>query len=79
MPKRKHINKVHQAPRTDANQGVREHIERVRKEREYIARKIAEYKAKQEIEAEKARLAAESTASQTIDGLQKAEDSSATV
>ena len=48
MPKRKHVNKVHMAPRTDANQGVREHIERVRKQNEYIARKIEEYRQKQE-------------------------------
>lgn len=48
MPKRKHVKKIHTAPRTDANQGVKEHIERVRKQNEYIIRKIAEYKAKQE-------------------------------
>ena len=48
MPKRKHVKKIHTAPRTDANQGVKEHIERVRNQNEYIIRKIAEYKAKQE-------------------------------
>ena len=48
MPKRKHLKKIHTAPRTDANQGVKAHIERVRKQNEYIIRKIAEYKAKQE-------------------------------
>lgn len=78
MPKRKHVNRVHAAPRTDANQGVKEHIERVRKQNEYIAKKLAEFRAKQEMEAEKARLAAQSTASKTIDGM-KDDDSSATV
>lgn len=71
MPKRKHVKKVHTAPRTDANQGVREHIERVRKEREYIAKKIAEYKVKQQMEADRARAMVEAAQSQTIDGLQK--------
>ena len=67
MPKRKHVNKVHMAPRTDANQGVREHIERVRKQNEYIARKIEEYRQKQE---EMRRIIEEqqSTAGQMIDG-----------
>ena len=55
------------APRTDANQGVREHIERVRKQNEYIARKIEEYRQKQE---EMRRIIEEqqSTAGQMIDG-----------
>ena len=69
MPKRKHVNKIHVAPRTDANQGVREHNERVRKQNEYIAKKIAEYRAKQMMAEERARAA--NTSSQTIDGLQK--------
>ena len=73
MPVSKHLSrnqhkkhsKVKVAPRTDANQGVREHIERVRKQNEYIVRKIAEYKAKQEMMKQQQ----ESTASQTIDGM----------
>jgi hypothetical protein len=71
MPKRKHVNKVKVAPRTDANQGVREHEERVRKQNEYIIRKIAEYKARQEA----ARAAQErgTEMPQVIDGY-KAED-----
>jgi hypothetical protein len=47
MPKRKHVNKIRVAPRTDANQNVREHIERVKKQNDYIVRKLAEYRAKQ--------------------------------
>ena len=58
MPKRKHVKKVHT-------------IERVRKEREYIAKKIAEYKVKQQMEADRARAMAEAAQSQTIDGLQE--------
>ena len=69
MPRRKHVKKVRMAPRTDANQGVREHNERVRKQNEYIIKKIAEYKARQEAEAERHRLEQQSTASSTIDGL----------
>ena len=67
MPKRKHVNKVHMAPRTDANQGVKEHIERVRKQNEYIIRKLAEYRAKQE---EMRRMAEEQqNAAPMIDGM----------
>lgn len=66
MPKRKHVKKVRMAPRTDANQGVREHIERVRKQNDYIIRKIAEYKAKQELEAQRRQL---DTSTSTVDGL----------
>lgn len=51
MPQRKHVRKVRVAPRTDANQGVREHIERVRKQNEYVIKKLAEYRAKQEMSA----------------------------
>lgn len=74
MPKRKHVKKVRIAPRTDANQGVREHNERVRKQNEYIIKKIAEYKARQQAEAERRRLEQQSTASSTIDGMQPSED-----
>lgn len=66
MPKRKHVKKVRMAPRTDANQGVREHIERVRKQNDYIIRKIAEYKAKQELEMQRRQAEAGTS---TIDGL----------
>ena len=75
MPKRKHVNKVKVAPRSDANQGVREHIERVRKQNDYIIRKIAEYRAKQEMMAQ----AQQSTASQTIDGMGPGDISSETI
>lgn len=70
MPKRKHVKRVHMAPRTDANQGVREHNERVRKQNEYIIRKIAEYKAKQQQLAEQQRMMAESKETTVVDGLQ---------
>ena len=73
MPVSKHLSrnkhkkhsKVKVAPRSDANQGVREHIENVRKQNEYIIKKIAEYKARQQMMAE----AQQSTASKTIDGM----------
>jgi len=70
MPKRKHVKRVHMAPRTDANQGVREHNERVRKQNEYIIRKIAEYKAKQQQLAEQQRMMAEPKETTVVDGLQ---------
>lgn len=70
MPKRKHVNKVRVAPRSDANQNVREHIERVRKQNDYIVRKLAEYRAKQEMEAQRF----QASQSQTIDGLEKGLD-----
>ena len=44
-------NKI--VPRTDANQNVREHAERVRKQQEYVARKIEEYQARQKAEMAK--------------------------
>lgn len=72
MPVSKHLNrnqhkkrsKVKVIPRTDANQGVIEHTERVRKQNAYIIKKIAEFKAKQAMAMEQS-----STASQTFDGL----------
>ena len=67
MPKRKHVNKIRVAPRTDANQNVREHIERVKKQNDYIVRKLAEYRAKQEMAAQQAL----PSQSQTIDGIEK--------
>ena len=51
-------------PRTDANQGIREHNARIKKQNDYIIKKIAEYKAQQEL------MKQQSTASKTIDGLQ---------
>ena len=50
-------------PRTDANQGVRERNARIEKQNQYIINKIAEYKAQQEM------MRQQSTAGQTIDGL----------
>lgn len=50
-------------PRTDANQGVRERNARIEKQNQYIINKIAEYKAHQEA------MRQQSTAGQTIDGL----------
>ena len=70
MPKRKHVKKVRVAPRTDANQGVREHIERVRKQNDYIIRKIAEYKAKQELEMQRRQQELVPETPSTVDGLQ---------
>lgn len=70
MPKRKHVKKVRVAPRTDANQGVREHIERVRKQNDYIVRKLAEYRAKQEMEMQRRQAELGDTSTSTIDGLQ---------
>ena len=51
-------------PRTDANQGIRERNARIKKQNDYIIKKIAEYKAQQEM------MNQQSTASKTIDGLQ---------
>ena len=51
-------------PRTDANQGIRERNARIKKQNDYIIKKIAEYKAQQEM------MKQQSTASKTIDGLQ---------
>ena len=34
-------------PRTDANQGIRERNARIKKQNDYIIKKIAEYKAQQ--------------------------------
>ena len=68
-PHRKKINyktkkKNAIVPRTDANQGIREHNARIKKQNDYIIKKIAEYKAQQEL------MKQQSTASKTIDGLQ---------
>ena len=51
-------------PRTDANQGIREHNARIEKQNQYIINKIAERRAQQEM------MKQQSTASKTIDGLQ---------
>ena len=69
MPQKKHVKKVRIAPRTDANQNIREHIERVRKQNEYIIKKIAEYKAKQEADARRHQMVP-----QTVDGLEKGDE-----
>ena len=53
-------------PRTDANQGIRERNARIKKQNDYIIKKIAEYKAQQEMEMMKQ----QSTAGQAVDGLQ---------
>lgn len=74
MPKRKHVNKQRPVPRTDANQGVIEHTERIRKQNAYIIRKIAEMKARQQEMMEQQRLAQQSTASQTIDAMDGSRD-----
>ena len=74
MSGRKHLKKIQPVPRTDANQGAIEHIERVRKEREYVARKIAEYQAKQQLAAEEAQRRAQEASSRTLDGLQGGEE-----
>ena len=50
-------------PRTDANQGVRERNARIEKQNQYIINKIPEYKAHHEA------MKQQSTAGQTIDGL----------
>ena len=50
-------------PRTDANQGIRERNARIKKQNGYIIKKIAEYKAQQEM------MKQQSTASKTINGL----------
>lgn len=75
MPKRKHVNKVRVAPRTDANQGVREHIERVRKQNEYVARKLQEYHEKMEAERQRQQeaAAAEAAAAKPFDGYESSD------
>ena len=50
-------------PKTDANQGIRERNARIERQNQYIINKIAEYKAHQEA------MRQQSTAGQTIDGL----------
>lgn len=74
MPQRKHVKKVRMAPRTDANQGVREHIERVRKQNEYIIKKLAELRAKQEMENQRRLADTSSTATSTLDGMGGVDD-----
>lgn len=74
MPSRKHVKKVRVAPRTDANQNVREHIERVRKQNDYVIKKIAEMRAKQQLAAAQRRAISDDAASTgVIDGLQQGE------
>jgi hypothetical protein len=74
MPQRKHVKKVRMAPRTDANQGVREHIERVRKQNEYIIKKLAELRAKQEMENQRRLADTSSTTTSTLDGMGGVDD-----
>ena len=47
MPRRKHLTKKKPVVRTDANQGVIERTERIRKQNAYIIRKLAEMRAAQ--------------------------------
>ena len=76
MPKRKHTKKIKVAPRTDANQGIKEHNERVRKQNDYIIRKLAEYRAKQEAELARRQAELQGSTSMTVDGLQKDDETS---
>lgn len=78
MPRKKHLRKRPVEIRTDANQGIKEHNARVRKQNDYIIRKLAEYRAKQELELQKRQAELQGSTSMTVDGLQK-DDSSATV
>jgi hypothetical protein len=79
MPKRKHVKKNRPQPWADANQGVKEHAARVRKQNDYIIRKLAEYRAKQELENQKRQAQLQGSTSVTVDGLQKDNSSSETV
>lgn len=78
MPRKKHLKKRPVEIRTDANQGIKEHNARVRKQNDYIIKKLAEYRAKQELELQKRQAELQGSTSMTVDGLQK-DDSSATV
>lgn len=79
MPKRKHLKKNKPVIWSDANQGVKEHAARVRKQNDYIIRKLAEYRAKQELENQKRQAELQGSTSMTVDGLQKDNTSSETV
>lgn len=47
MAKKKHNKKNKPVPCSDANQHVKQHAANVKKQNDYIIRKIAEYRAKQ--------------------------------
>jgi len=62
------------APRTDANQNAQEHLNRVKKQNDYLIRKLAEYRAKQQLAAQQRKAIAEDRAGAgSIDGLSTAD------
>ena len=74
MPKKKRVKKNVLAPRTDANQNAQEHLNRVKKQNDYLIRKLAEYRAKQQLAAQQRKAIAEDRAGAgSIDGLSTAD------
>lgn len=74
MPKKKRVKKNVLTPRTDANQNAQEHLNRVKKQNDYLIRKLAEYRAKQQLAAQQRKAIAEDRAGAgSIDGLSTAD------
>ena len=79
MSKRKHVKKNKPVIWSDANQGVKERAARIKKQNQYIIKKLAEYRAKQELENQKRQAELQGSTSMTVDGLQKDSTSSETI
>lgn len=80
MPKKKHVKKNRPQPWADANQGKKERSARIKKQNEYIIKKLAELRAKQELERKQREAMMGGTGSSTIiDGMKDPSDSSATI
>ena len=79
MSKRKHVKKNKPVIWSDANQGVKERAERIKKQNQYIIKKLAEYRAKQELETQRRQAELQGSTSMTVDGLQKDNSSSETI
>lgn len=79
MPKRKHVKKNRPQPWADANQGKKERSARIKKQNDYIIRKLAELRAKQELERkQREALMGDTGSASIIDGM-KDDSSSLTV
>lgn len=69
MPKRKHVNKKKVEPRSDANQGILDHNKEKERQKNAIVKKMAEIRAKQELERQQKMQQTISTSTKTVDGI----------
>lgn len=71
--RRKNVKKNKVVPCTDTNQHAIEHIKKIQKEREYYAKKLAEYRAKMMMKQQQRDAISSTGETSTVDGMSDAE------